>query len=69
MTHMSLLRLGADGEDLVLVADDNLILTSATVGPAVFRCFWLHRFSGGFRARTLGLTGTTLGVAVTLMGS
>ena len=67
MTHMSRLRLGADGEDLVLVAEDNLILTSATA-PTVIRCFWLHRFSGEFGPRTLGFT-CTLPVAVTLMGS
>src|SRR5919112_1107179 len=63
---MSLLRLGADCEGLVLVAESDLILTSATTAPTVFRCFWLHRFSGGFGARTLGFT-CTLGVAVTLM--
>ena len=68
MTQMSRLRLGADCEGLVLVAEGDFIPISATVGPTVFRCFWLHRFSGGFRARTLGLT-CTLPVAVTLMGS
>ena len=67
MTQMSRLRLGADREGLVLVAEGDLILTSATA-PTVFRSFWLHRFSGGFGPRTLGLT-CTLGVAVTLMGS
>ena len=68
MTQMSRLRLGADCEDLVLVAEGDLILTSATVGPTVFRCFWLHRFSGEFGPRTLSLTCTPR-VAVTLMGS
>jgi hypothetical protein len=68
VTLMGCLRWRTYCEGLVLVAEDNLILTSATVGPTFFRCFWLHRFAGGFGARTLGFTGT-LGVAVTLMGS
>ena len=67
VTQMSRLRRGADCEGLVLVAEGDLILTSATA-PTVFRCFWLPRFSGEFRARTFGLT-DTLRVAVTLMGS
>jgi hypothetical protein len=45
MRQMSRLRLGADCEGLALVAEGDLILTSATA-PTVFRCFWLHRFSG-----------------------
>jgi hypothetical protein len=66
---MSRLRLGADCEGvLVLVAEDDLILASATAVPTVSRCFWLHGFSGEFGPRTLGSTGT-LSVAVTLMGS
>jgi len=64
---MSRLRLSADCEGLVLVAEGDLILISATA-PTVFRCFWLHRFSGEFGSRTLGST-DTLRVAVTLMGS
>ena len=64
---MSLLRLGADCEGLVLVAEGDLILTSATA-PTVIRCFWLYRFSGEFGPRTLGFT-CTLRVAVTLMGN
>jgi hypothetical protein len=69
VTQMSRLCLGADCEGvLVLVAEGDLTLTSATIGPTIIRCIWLHRFSGGFRARTLGLT-CTLPVAVTLMGS
>jgi hypothetical protein len=68
VTQMSRLRLGADCEGLALVAEGDLILTSATAAPTVFRCFWLHRFSGGFGARTLGLT-CTLRVTVALMGT
>ena len=69
MTQVSRLRLGAECEGvLVLVAEDNLILTSATAAPTVFRRFWLHRFSGEFGPRTLGFT-CTLRVTVTLMGS
>jgi hypothetical protein len=67
VAQMSRLRLGADCEGLVLVAEGDLILTSSTA-PTVFRCFWLHRFSGGFGPRTLGLT-CTLRVTVTLMGT
>ena len=67
VTQMSRLRRGADCEGLVLVTESDLILTTATA-PTVFRCLWLHRFSGEFGARTLGLT-CTLRVAVTLMGS
>jgi hypothetical protein len=66
---MSRLRLGADSKGLlVLVAEGLLLLAAATGAPTVFRCFWLHRVSGEFGARTLGSTGT-LGVAVTLMAS
>src|SRR5215216_919776 len=64
---MSRLRLGADCEGLVLVAEGDLILISATA-PTAFRSLWLHRFSGEFGPRALGLTCTLL-VAVTLMGS
>jgi hypothetical protein len=48
VTLMSRLRRGAHGEGLALVTEDNLLLTSATVAPTVFRRFWPHRFSGGF---------------------
>jgi hypothetical protein len=68
VTQMSRSRLGADCEGfLVFVAEGNLILTSVS-DPTVFRCFWLHLFSGEFGPGTLGLTGT-LRVAVTLVGS
>jgi hypothetical protein len=66
---MSRLRRGAECEGVfVLVAEGNLILTSAIAAATVFRCFWLHRFSGEFGPCTLGLT-ATVGVAVTLMGT
>ena len=65
---MSRLRLGADGDGgLLLVAEGDLILTSAIAAPTVFRCFWPNRFSGEVGARTLGLAGT-LGVTVTPVG-
>ena len=65
---MSRLRLGADGDGVLLVAEGDLILTSAIAAPTVLRCFWPNRFSRGFGARTLGLAGT-LGVAVTPVGT
>jgi hypothetical protein len=56
---------GADREGLVLVTEDDLILTSALAVSLSFRS---HRFSGRFGARNPSLAGTT-GVAVTQMGS
>ena len=68
MTQVGLLRRGADSEGvLVFVAEDDLILSSATATTAL-RCFRLPRFCGGFGPRTVGMTGTLV-VAVTLMGS
>jgi len=57
---------GADREGFVLVAEDDLTLTSATA-LTVSRRFRSHRFSGRFGARNLSLAGTT-SVAVTQMG-
>src|SRR5215210_2077468 len=58
---------GADREGLVaLVADDDLIRTSATA-LTVYRRFRSHRFSGRFGVRNPSLAGNR-GVAVTQMG-
>ena len=67
MTQMRRLCPGADREGLVLVAQDHLILTSATA-LAVYRRSRSDRFSGRPGARDLSLAGTT-GVAVTQMGT
>ena len=67
MTQMSRLRRGANGKSLVLVAECNLILSSATT-LTVTRRFRSHHFSERFLARNLSLAGIT-GVAVTQMGS
>ena len=67
MTQVGRLRRGTDCEGvLVLVAEGDLILTSATA--TVFRRFWPHGLSGGCGPLTPGLTGTLV-VAMTLMGS
>src|SRR5215210_7997513 len=57
---------GTDRQGLVLVAEDDLTLTSATA-LTVSRRFRSHRFSGRFGARDPSLAGTR-GVAVTQMG-
>src|SRR5215212_1037765 len=57
---------GADSEGLVLVAECDLILSSATA-LTVTRRFRSHHFSGRFGARNLAFAGIT-GVAVTQMG-
>src|SRR4029450_10375977 len=57
----------ADRERFVLVAEDDLIFTSATALTVYLR-FRSHHFSGRFGPRNLSLAGTT-GVAVSEMGS
>jgi hypothetical protein len=57
----------ADREGFVLVAEDDLIFTSATALTVYLR-FRSHHFSGRFGPRYLSLAGTT-GVAVSEMGS
>ncbi len=66
MTQMRRLCPGADREGLVFVAQDDLILASATA-LTVRRSFRSHRLSGRFGARNPSLAGPT-GVAVTQMG-
>jgi len=61
---MRSLRRGADREGLVLVAQDDLIPTSALT---VYTRFRSHRFIGRFGARNPSLAGTQA-VAVTPMG-
>ena len=63
MTQMGRLRPGADRESLVLVAEDNLIPTSATAASFVSCCFWANPFFGGFGTRNLPLA-SSAGVAV-----
>jgi hypothetical protein len=65
MTPMRRLCPGADRKGLVLVAEDDPILISATA-LTVCRRLRSHRFSGRFAARNPSLAGTT-GVAVTQM--
>jgi hypothetical protein len=67
VTQMRRLCRSADREGLVLMAEDDLILTSATA-LTVCRRSRFHHLSGRFGARNLSLAGTT-GVAVTEMGS
>jgi hypothetical protein len=64
---MSRLCRGANREGFLLVAECDLILSSATA-LTVTRCFRSHHFSGRFLARNHSLAGTT-GVVVTQMGS